>query len=112
MDELIKRQDVIDVMTMVYRYETDRLTAVQELPTVDIGKMLDKIVERLEELVSCYESRAVECDEVGKSELMCIYEAKVAAYRNAIRIAKSGGIIEEKKTEWKNHYARRFERIE
>ncbi len=97
MDELIKRQDVIDVMTMVYRYETDRLTAVQELPTVDIGKMLDKIVERLEKLVSCYESRAAECDEAGKSELMCIYEAKATAYRNAIRIVKSGGVVNEVK---------------
>lgn len=33
--ELIKRQDAIDVVAKAYRYESDRLTALQELPTVE-----------------------------------------------------------------------------
>lgn len=37
MDELVKRQDVIDVVAKSYRYESDRMTALQELPTVDMA---------------------------------------------------------------------------
>lgn len=40
MEELIKRQDAIDVVAKAYRYESDRLTALQELPTVDVEKMI------------------------------------------------------------------------
>ena len=36
MSESIKRQDAIDVVGQVYRYESDRMTALQELPTVDL----------------------------------------------------------------------------
>lgn len=40
MEKLIKRQDAIDVVAKTYRYESDRMTALQELPTVDAEKML------------------------------------------------------------------------
>lgn len=53
---------------------------------------VDKVVERLEELVSCEESRAAEYDEVGKIDKMHMCDERAAAYRNVIRIVKSGGI--------------------
>lgn len=40
MEELIKRQDAINVVAKAYRYESDRLTALQELPIVDVEKMI------------------------------------------------------------------------
>lgn len=36
MNEYIKRQDAIDVVATNYRYESDRLTALQEIPSIDI----------------------------------------------------------------------------
>lgn len=36
MSEYIKRQDAIDVLGQVYRYESDRMTALQELPTINL----------------------------------------------------------------------------
>lgn len=52
----------------------------------------DKVLEQLEELVSCEESRAVEYDEAGKSDLVHIYEVKAEAYRNTIETVKSGSV--------------------
>ena len=34
MSELIRRQDAIDVVTRSYNYESERLTALQELPVI------------------------------------------------------------------------------
>ncbi len=53
---------------------------------------VDKVVERLEELAACAESKAAEYDEAGKIERMNIHDGKAAAYKNTIRIVKSGGI--------------------
>lgn len=33
--DLIKRQDAIDAVMKTYNYESDRMTALQEIPTVD-----------------------------------------------------------------------------
>ena len=35
MSNLIRRQDAIDVVAKFYKYESDRMTALQELPTVE-----------------------------------------------------------------------------
>lgn len=35
MGDLIRRQDAIDVVAKLYKYESDRMTALQELPTVE-----------------------------------------------------------------------------
>lgn len=35
MSDLIRRQDAIDVVAKLYKYESDRMTALQELPTVE-----------------------------------------------------------------------------
>lgn len=53
---------------------------------------LDKVVEQFEALVSCEESMAAEYDEAGKPDMVDMHDGKAAAYRNAIRIVKSGGI--------------------
>jgi len=53
---------------------------------------VDKVMERLEELASCEESRAAEYDEAGKIDRMNIHDGKAAAYKNTIRIIKSGGV--------------------
>lgn len=37
------------------------------------------------------EARAAECDEAGRLDLMDEHDAKATAYREAIRIVKSGG---------------------
>lgn len=41
MKEYISRQDAIDVVAKAYHYESDRLTALQELPTVAIAEESD-----------------------------------------------------------------------
>lgn len=41
MKEYIGRQDAIDVVAKAYRYESDRLTALQELPTVAFAEESD-----------------------------------------------------------------------
>ena len=62
---------------------------VKEMPTAD---NMDKVVERLEELAVCAESKAAGYDEAGKIDRMNIHDGKAAAYKNTIRIVKSGGI--------------------
>ena len=37
----IKRQDAIDVVGQLYRYESDRMTALQELPTIDLEDKIE-----------------------------------------------------------------------
>lgn len=51
MSDLIKRQDAIDVVGKLYRYESDRMTALQELPRVNIDNLL-------RERKSIYQKRA------------------------------------------------------
>lgn len=36
MSEYIKKQDAINVVGQLYRYESDRMTALQELPTIHL----------------------------------------------------------------------------
>lgn len=62
---------------------------IEEQPT---AYDVDKAVERLEELKRCEESRAAEYDEAGKLDMMNIHDEKAEAYRNSMRIVKSGGI--------------------
>lgn len=63
--------------------------AIEEQP---VAYNLDKVVERLEELAVCAESKAAEYDEAGKIDRMNIHDGKAAAYKNTIRIVKSGCI--------------------
>lgn len=51
MSDLIKRQDAIDVVGKLYRYESDRMTALQELQVVNIDSLL-------RERKSIYQKRA------------------------------------------------------
>ena len=42
MSELIKRQDAIDAVAKAYRYESDRMTALQKIPTVTEEEIREK----------------------------------------------------------------------
>lgn len=62
---------------------------IKSTPTVyDV----DKVAERLRRLCDYEKSRAAEYDEAGRLDLMDEHDAKSAAYRESIRIVKSGGI--------------------
>ena len=41
MSDLIRRQDAIDVVAKLYKYESDRMTALQEIPTVEAKPVIN-----------------------------------------------------------------------
>lgn len=43
MSELIRRQDAIDVLARQYRYESDRMTALQEIPVINELECIDAV---------------------------------------------------------------------
>lgn len=45
MAELIKRQDAINAVAKAYRYESDRMTALQEVPTVTEAEIRAKAID-------------------------------------------------------------------
>ena len=47
MREYIDRMDAIKTVAQLYRYESDRMTALQELPTIEVGWI--PVSERLPE---------------------------------------------------------------
>ena len=49
--ELIKRQDAIDVVGKSHRYEADRMTALQKLPTVTEQEIRNKAIEEFAEAI-------------------------------------------------------------
>ena len=53
---------------------------------------VDKVMEHLRKNHYVKKDRAAEYDEAGRLDLMDEHDAKAAAYRNAIKIVKSGGI--------------------
>ena len=53
---------------------------------------VDKVMEQLRKNHEVEKDRAEEYDEAGRLDLMDEHDAKAAAYRNAIKIVKSGGI--------------------
>lgn len=89
-DEFTKQ---IAGMAIANGYPADKANKMCELidcqPT---AYDVDKVVEQMEELASCEESRAAEYDEAGKIDRMNIHDGKAAAYKNTIRIIKSGGV--------------------
>lgn len=87
MEELIKRQDAIDVVAKAYRYETDRLTALQELPIAEVGtaELLKAMADRLDE----YEG----LEEQGRlMKLPCKAGQKVFLLRKDIKSVIDGEI--------------------
>ncbi len=63
---------------------------------------VDKVVERLEE----------ERNPMYRADGSLMSERRLIEIDKAVEIVKSGGIAEEKKTEWKKYFTRRFGRIE
>lgn len=63
--------------------------AIDEQPT---AYNVDKVVEQLRKNHDVEKDRAAEYDEAGRLDLMDEHDAKAEAYRNAIKIVKSGGI--------------------
>lgn len=53
---------------------------------------VDKVVKRLKELSKAEQSRAAEYCEVGKIDMMDIHDEKAEAYKNSMKIVKSGGM--------------------
>lgn len=62
---------------------------VDEQPT---AYDVDKVAERLEGLAGCAESKAAEYDEKGNVGVMDMWDARAEAYRNSVKVVKSGGI--------------------
>lgn len=45
MSEWIKRQDAIDTVAQAYQYESDRITALQELPSIDVENLKEDLMK-------------------------------------------------------------------
>ena len=43
--ELISRQEAINAVGQMYRYETDRMTALQEVPVIDTKTIVEKTID-------------------------------------------------------------------
>lgn len=80
--------------------------AIEEQPT---AYNVDKVVEQLEEMRLKREEQLRACVDNDMADYL---RCKMSAIAEAIEIVKSGGIAEEKKAEWKEHFASRFGRIE
>lgn len=63
--------------------------AIEEQPT---AYYMDKVMEQLRKNHDVEKDRAAEYVEAGRLDLMDEHDAKAAAYRNAIKIVKSGGV--------------------
>lgn len=63
---------------------------------------VDKVLEQLEE----------ERNPMYRADGSLMSERRLIEIDKAVEIVKSGGIAEEKNTEWKEHFASRFGRIE
>lgn len=80
--------------------------AFELISNVPIAYDVDKVVEQLEK-----ESQNIEL--IYPTDQGYDYEDAIGIDINkAKQIVKSGGIAEEKKSEWKEHFASRFGRIE
>ena len=53
MDDLIRRQDAIDIVAKEYQYESDRITALQKIPAVELPTWIP-CSERLPEKSETY----------------------------------------------------------
>lgn len=94
MDALIKKQDAIDVVARTYQNESDRMTALQELPTVDIEK------EIVLNCGGCANSNTSECFHCMRAYSDCyapvsdpIYDANTQALYELIKAAQD--LLEE-----------------
>lgn len=68
MSELIKRQDAIDAVAKQYSYESDRLTALQEVPVINpteiiVGNCAGCKNDNTEECIHCMRAYS-DCYEV------------------------------------------------
>ena len=99
-NDLISRSAVIDVIKR-HECDTSRIMGggVMDLP---IAYDVDKVLEQLEE----------ERNPMYRADGSLMSERRLIEIDKAVEIVKSGGIAEEKNTEWKEHFASRFGRIE
>ena len=88
-NDLISRSAVIDV---IKRHECDTSRIAEGVMELPVAYDVDKVVEQLRKNHDVEKDRAAEYDEAGRLDLMDEHEAKAEAYRNAIKIVKSGGI--------------------
>ena len=83
--------------------------AFELISNVPTAYNVDKVVERLEDMRLKREEQLRTC---ADNDMADYFRCKMSAIAEAIEIVKSGGIAEEKKAEWKEHFASRFGRIE
>ena len=73
--ELIERQKAIDVVAKLYRYESDRMTALQELPIIETNEnRKNTYIDRIQNMTSEELARFIWCvlhneDEYGEEVL-------------------------------------------
>lgn len=77
MSDLIKRQDAIDAVAKLYRYESDRMTALQEVPAITEQEIrnnaIDEFAEQLKDLIA----KNVE-DAESSNDLCCeIFQSEI-----------------------------------
>ena len=97
--DLISRSAVIDV---IKRHECDTSRIMGGVMDLPIAYDVDKVLEQLEE----------ERNPMYRADGSLMSERRLIEIDKAVEIVKSGGIAEEKNTEWKEHFASRFGRIE
>lgn len=77
MSEYIKRQDAIDAVARSYPYESDRMTALQEVPVIEVE---DKRLELLR--VTCEPKYLGENIAIGCRDGKCTCGNIVRSYQN------------------------------
>lgn len=54
MSNLIKRQDAIEVVAKSYKYESDRMTALQELPVFNVDAVKEQVCDEIRCIMDTY----------------------------------------------------------
>ena len=86
-----KKQEVLEKLRTA-EFNDEIKDAVEKIPT---AYNVDKVVEQLEEYVKYAEQKAAEYDEAGDIIAVDELDIEAEAYRNAIKIVKSGEIVDE-----------------
>ncbi len=80
MSELIKRQDAIDAVAKLYRYESDRMTALQEVPVITEQEIRNKVIDEFAELLKSDEFQKYNLDMVFETSRDLSYSHCINAF--------------------------------
>ena len=62
MDDLIRRQDAIDIVAKEYQYESDRITALQKIPAVELPTWIpcsERLPEEFSYILVCTDENEI-----------------------------------------------------